>query len=69
MALEVRIDGCEVFVCPLTSSETMRVFCDPRDCALGKSFDTGTGVTRWYCGLVAPTYSEANCYVGDKRVD
>lgn len=67
MALEARVDCDEVFACPLMSGETMRTPCEPRDCALGKSFDTGTGFTRWYCGLVAPTYSEANCYVEEKR--
>lgn len=63
MALEARIDNGEVFICPLRSSDTIKKFCYPTGCALGKSFDTGTGVTRWYCGLNAPTYSEPNCYV------
>lgn len=63
MALEARIDNNEVFICPLRSSDTIRKFCYPQDCALGKSFDAGAGVTRWYCALNAPTDSEPNCYV------
>lgn len=66
MAIEVRIDSEELFRCPLRSSETRSVCCYPKTCALGKSFETGTGVTRWYCGLVAPTYSEPNCYVEER---
>lgn len=63
MAQELRIDGDEALRCPLRSGETRSVCCTPRTCALGRSFETGTGVTRWYCGLVAPEYSAANCYV------
>lgn len=67
MAQELSIDGDEAFRCPLRSGEKRALRCYPKTCALGRSFETGTGVTRWYCALNAPMYSESNCYVEEKR--